>query len=108
MTQRQHLIGPIVEPDDRPPYFVACQGTAKTFRCDMVWSHDVEDLELSRTNARFQLGAELFTCEHELLKRAVVLFPNAKAKAALAEYETNMRLADALNQAGITPDTTCH
>lgn len=109
MRKHQHyLLGPIQEWDDQAPHFVSAQGTKTTFRADMIFSDDIEDLKMSRTRARFELGAELFEDEHALLLRALQLWPNAQSRQALANYEKSAALADALNAAGIRPDTTCH
>jgi hypothetical protein len=105
---RHYLLGPIRELADEPPTFVSAYGSPTTFHADVVWADDIADLELSRTRARFELGAEVFNDEHALLKRACHLWPNPKTKAALAQYEKNMLLADALNAAGVSPGDTCH
>jgi hypothetical protein len=95
-------------PDDDHPHFISAYGDARTFHTDVVWAEDVADLETSRTHARFQLGAELFSDEHELLKRACHLWPNAQTKAALSAYEKSLAMADAMNAAGISPHDTRH
>jgi hypothetical protein len=105
---RKFLLGPIQEWEDAPPSFVSAYGTKTTFRVDVIWAEEVADLQLSRTQARFELGAEVFNDERALLNRALALWPNAQTKEAMRNYEASAALADALNAAGLTPDTVVH
>jgi hypothetical protein len=106
VTKRHYLLGPVREWDDAPPSFVSAYGTRKTFHADVIWAEDAADLQLSRTRARFELGAEVFNDEGELLKRALALWPNAQTKEAMRSYQQNVALAEAYNHAGVKPGDT--
>jgi hypothetical protein len=79
------LLGPVNTADDRYPWFISAYGSKTTFTADTIWAEDAEDLRLKILQAR-----------------------NDQSRAALWDYCASCKLADALNQAGITPEMTRH
>jgi hypothetical protein len=100
-----YLIGPVMENDDGGRYFVMAFGGPRSFTIDYMPLPDRPDADEMRAsyiraakNGAFSAGgAEEFDDEHELLKRAVEIWPNRKTKRALAEFEESMALAERLN-----------
>ena len=108
MTKRKYLLGPVREVNGEAPCFIAISGTKTTLHTEVVSREDAADLELSRTHARFELGAEIFKDERSLLQRALQLWPNDQTKKVVADFEKLAEMAAAMNAAGVTPSKTCH